>query len=143
MDGDINRAGPRPGAHVVVGPSLRASDAECEATVRRLGAAVGEGRLDLGEAEPRIASAYAARYRAELHRLVADLPDVPSDPVPAGWARVWENFVRQAWWSLACAGAVPRVAPGHAGRAVAAGLVLVLIWAAAWLLAGFAGGLVG
>jgi len=61
---------------------IRASDAERDATVERLSAAAGEGRLTLEEFSQRMGLATAARTRAELDRLVADLPaDVAVAPV--------------------------------------------------------------
>ncbi|MGY2003676.1 DUF1707 domain-containing protein [Blastococcus sp. SYSU DS1024] len=62
-------------------PVLRASDAEREAVVAQLQAAVGEGRLDLDEFAQRAESAYAAVTRAELDVLVADLPGGAPAPV--------------------------------------------------------------
>jgi hypothetical protein len=53
---------------------VRASDADREAAVVRLQAAVGEGRLDLDEFGQRADAAYAAVTRDELDRLLADLP---------------------------------------------------------------------
>jgi hypothetical protein len=52
----------------------RASDAEREAVVARLRDAAGEGRLTVEELAERIDAAYAARTRAELEPLTADLP---------------------------------------------------------------------
>ena len=56
------------------GPGIRASDAERDATVERLSAASGEGRLTLDEFSQRMDRATSARTRAELDALVADLP---------------------------------------------------------------------
>jgi DUF1707 SHOCT-like domain/Cell wall-active antibiotics response LiaF, C-terminal len=53
---------------------IRASDAEREATVERLSSATGEGRLTLEEFSQRMERATTARTRAELDRLVTDLP---------------------------------------------------------------------
>jgi hypothetical protein len=53
----------------------RASDAEREAVVARLRSAAGEGRLTVDELDERIDAAYAAKTRAELEPLTADLPD--------------------------------------------------------------------
>ncbi len=53
---------------------IRASDAERDATVERLSAATGEGRLTLEEFSQRMGRATTARTRAELDRLVTDLP---------------------------------------------------------------------
>jgi hypothetical protein len=56
------------------GQGVRASDAERDATIERLTAASGEGRLTLDEFSQRMDQASEARTRAELGRLVADLP---------------------------------------------------------------------
>ncbi len=53
---------------------VRASDAERDATVERLSQATGEGRLTLEEFSERMERATEARTRAELDRLVTDLP---------------------------------------------------------------------
>ncbi len=53
---------------------IRASDAERDATVERLSVATGDGRLTLEEFSQRMQQATSARSRAELDRLVADLP---------------------------------------------------------------------
>jgi hypothetical protein len=55
----------------------RASDSEREAVVARLRHAAGEGRLTVEELDERIDAAYAAKTRAELEPLTADLPDSP------------------------------------------------------------------
>ena len=77
---------------------IRASDAERDATIGRLSAATGDGRLTLEEFSQRMELATAARTRADLDRLVTDLPaDVAttttatagiaagSAPAPASW----------------------------------------------------------
>ena len=72
-------------------PAVRASDAEREQTVVLLQRGVGEGRLDLDEADTRMAAAYAARYRHELSALLDDLPDdggTDRAPSPTGRAAV-------------------------------------------------------
>jgi hypothetical protein len=53
---------------------IRASDAERDAALERLSAATGDGRLTLEEFSKRMDRATTARTRAELDRLVADLP---------------------------------------------------------------------
>jgi Domain of unknown function (DUF1707) len=58
------------------GPEIRASDAEREQVAAELGRAVGEGRLTLAEFSDRVGQAQAARTRAELAPLTADLPAV-------------------------------------------------------------------
>jgi hypothetical protein len=55
-------------------PGVRASDAERDATIERLSAATGDGRLTLEEFSQRMEQASSARTRAELDRLVTDLP---------------------------------------------------------------------
>jgi uncharacterized protein DUF1707 len=55
-------------------PAIRASDAEREAVAARLRTAAGEGRLEPDELDERLGIALAARTRAELDPLVADLP---------------------------------------------------------------------
>ncbi len=58
----------------VVAPEIRVSDADREGVVRRLGRAVGDGRLTVAEFEERAVAAYSARTRADLDVLVHDLP---------------------------------------------------------------------
>jgi len=53
---------------------IRASDAERDAALQRLSAATGDGRLTLEEFSQRMDRAAIAKTRAELDRLVADLP---------------------------------------------------------------------
>ena len=53
---------------------VRVSDAERESVAERLRRAHAEGRLDTTELEERVARCYAAKTRAELEPLVADLP---------------------------------------------------------------------
>lgn len=76
---------------------MRASDAERDATIERLSAAAGDGRLTLEEFSQRMDEASSARTRAELERLVADLPAdadgtpgavAARAPGPASW-NVW------------------------------------------------------
>ncbi len=78
---------------------LRASDAERERIAQMLQAAAAEGRLSPEEAGERLATASAATYREELHRLIADLPAARDlDEVePPRRPRV------AAWWLLSVA----------------------------------------
>lgn len=62
---------------------IRASDSERDHVVRIMAAAAAEGMLSLEEADQRMAAVYAARTRAELVPLTADLPD--------GGRRLMEN----------------------------------------------------
>ena len=54
--------------------NIRASDAERTAAVELLQTAVGEGRITMTEFEERTQAAFAARTRADLDVLTADLP---------------------------------------------------------------------
>lgn len=61
---------------------LRASDADREAVVDQLRAAVADGRLDMEEFDERMGRAYAAKTFGELAPLTADLvgPPAPGEP---------------------------------------------------------------
>lgn len=62
-------------------PEVRASDTERDAVITRLREAVAEGRVDAEEHTERVNAALSARTRAELDRLVVDLPEPrPDDP---------------------------------------------------------------
>jgi hypothetical protein len=54
--------------------AVRASDAEREQAVALLQRGFADGRLALAEFEERVGAAYAARTRAQLRNLTADLP---------------------------------------------------------------------
>jgi Domain of unknown function (DUF1707)/Cell wall-active antibiotics response 4TMS YvqF len=62
---------------------IRVSDAERDAVVERLSAATGDGRLTLEEFSQRMDLATAAKTRADLEPLTADLP---ADAAPVGRA---------------------------------------------------------
>jgi hypothetical protein len=55
-------------------PAIRASDADREHVARILRAAAAEGLLTLDEADERLATVYAARFRHELEPVTRDLP---------------------------------------------------------------------
>lgn len=57
-------------------PALRASDVDRERAAERLRTAATHGQLDIDELDERLTAAFAARTRAELAPLTADLPDV-------------------------------------------------------------------
>ncbi len=64
-------------------PELRASDADREQAAELLRRAAGDGRLTVDELDDRLAEAFAARTRAALELLVADV--VPGgDGMPVG-----------------------------------------------------------
>ena len=73
---------------------IRASDAERDATLERLSAATGDGRLTLEEFSQRMDRATTARTRAELYCLVADLP---TDAGPASGAVAERSPGRPSW----------------------------------------------
>lgn len=62
---------------------IRASDADRERVAAILRGAAGQGLLTLAEVDERLAAVYAAKHRAELAPLTADLPDAgrPLAPV--------------------------------------------------------------
>ncbi len=53
---------------------LRASDSDRERVAKVLNAALGEGRLTLGEVDERLAQVYAAKTLGELEPITKDLP---------------------------------------------------------------------
>ena len=63
---------------------VRASDAEREQTVALLQRGFADGRLALAELEERVGAAYAARTRAQLRDLTADLPAAEQQPPRPG-----------------------------------------------------------
>jgi hypothetical protein len=73
---------------------IRVSDAERDAAVERLSAATGDGRLTLEEFSQRMELATAARTRADLEPLTADLP---ADAAPAGSAVTSEASGPPSW----------------------------------------------
>ncbi len=80
---------PAPGA-----PALRASDAERDAAVERLKTALVEGRLADEEFDQRMRAALTARTRADLERLLADLPAAAGRAaVPAAAGQPAERFL--------------------------------------------------
>lgn len=90
-------------------PDLRASDADRERAVLTLGRAAGEGRLDVDELEERLQAAYAARTRAELERLLADVGgaidgDLAPAPAPAPRARVVRSAAAGTSWIVSIMG---------------------------------------
>ena len=66
------------------GLAVRASDAEREHTVALLQRSCADGRLTQAELEERAGAAYAARTRAQLSDLTADLPAALKKPPRSG-----------------------------------------------------------
>lgn len=120
---------------------VRASDEEREATVARLHAAVGEGRLQLFESDERVAAAYAATYRHELPALLADLPRADNrlgrlrDGAP-NWTDVWTAMVWRARLVLLGEGAAPPTAAHNRTAAVVAALTVLWLVLCAFARAG-------
>jgi hypothetical protein len=78
---------PAAGSGQDASPAIRASDRERDAATVRLQEAFAEGRLDDTEFDTRMRSALSARTRADLDRLLADLPQASpeaSRPAVAG-----------------------------------------------------------
>ena len=73
---------------------IRASDAERDATIERLSTAAGDGRLTLEEFSQRMELATSARTRADLDRLVTDLP---RDVAAAGTAVTGGTSAPASW----------------------------------------------
>lgn len=131
-------------ALAVASLSVRASNAEREATVERLHTALGEGRLELDETEKRVAAAYGSSYRSELVALLADLPATEPRGLRAGWAQVWQTIVRQAWVSVARVRGTQLTDPSRGQqRAMTIVLVAGVLWVLLCLLVGFSVGLFG
>ncbi len=78
MTTDLEPTGARPAVpvHAPAAPTaaIRASDADREHVARILRAAAAEGLLTLDEADERLATVYAARFRTELEPVTTDLP---------------------------------------------------------------------
>jgi hypothetical protein len=91
--------------------ALRASDQERDAAVQSLRRHAAAGRLSIEELEERVGAALAARTRAQLEALLADLPDARLRVGSRGRSR---------------AGAGTR---GHLRTFVAVNVGLVVLWA--------------
>jgi len=74
-------------------PALRASDSERDAVVERLKTGLVEGRLTDEEFDQRMRAALTARTRADLERLLADLPATPAGGRPAVPAKPAERLL--------------------------------------------------
>jgi hypothetical protein len=80
--------------------SVRASDSERDAAAGRLQAAFAEGRLNDAEFDERMRTALTARTRADLARLMTDLPaDAPAAPAgsqPGRFAVTFKSSLHRA-----------------------------------------------
>jgi hypothetical protein len=124
----------RPPAHPV---GVLASDAEREAVVVRLHAAVGEGRLTATEAGDRIAAVYATRYRTDL---VAPVADLPVDGVVASGPPSWQVLWAQLLWRARVVLDGPQAThpTPRQQRLVAVLSGLAAVWTTLWVLLGLA-----
>ena len=96
---------------------IRASDAERDATVERLRDAAGEGRLTLEEFSDRMDQASTAKTRAELDRLLTDLPSEAGGG-PAGRGAVATGGSGPATWHVSPIGGLNVFGPWRMGRHV-------------------------
>src|SRR5215211_2601365 len=92
--------------------TLRASDADREAAVRRLESALSEGRLTVDEFRQRAEQAYAAVTTAELTPLLADLP-ATGTPQPEIVGRRAPATLFNVFGDIRISGGAPL--PGRAG----------------------------
>jgi|SRR5215469_15596102 len=99
---------------------IRASDAERDATLQRLSAATGDGRLTLEEFSQRMDRATTAKTRAELDRLVTDLPTEAG----AASSAVAERGPGRPSWHISPIGGLSVSGPWRMERSV---IVLTLI----------------
>ena len=124
-------------ATVTPSPSLRASDADREATVARLHRALGDGLLDLDETDERVTAAYASRHRSELEPLVVDLPHRYASATAApSWAEVWASAVWRGRVTLL--GGAPEEPTSRQCRTAALLAGLVVLWLVACAFVGAA-----
>jgi Domain of unknown function (DUF1707)/Cell wall-active antibiotics response 4TMS YvqF len=107
----MSSAGDSPGGGGA-GDGIRASDAERDATVGRLSQATGDGRLTLEEFSQRMGKASTARTRAELDRLVADLP------IPAAGTAVTQSRQATPAWHIHPIGGFAVTGPWRMARHV-------------------------
>jgi hypothetical protein len=105
---------PATGDGATAGDGIRASDAERDATLERLSAATGDGRLTLEEFSQRMDRAATAKTRAELGRLVADLPTDPG----AARSAVAERGPGRPSWHISPIGGLSVSGPWRMERSV-------------------------
>ncbi len=89
-------------------PQLRASDADRERVAELLRHAAGDGQLTVHELDERLDQAYAARTRADLEPLTADLQVPPEAQVPASRTFAVRRGAGGARWLVAIMGACDR-----------------------------------
>jgi hypothetical protein len=123
------RMDPRAGA-------LRIGDAEREEACRALGEHFAAGRLTRAEFDERTTTAWAARTRAELGPLFADLPAPHADgfarPAPSGAAEAPQPRRRFPWLLWIVALIVLTAVTDVPLILLAVGLWLLLSWVRDW-----------
>jgi hypothetical protein len=82
-------------------PDLRASDADREATAKRLHFAAVEGRLDPFELDERLSAAYAAKTCKQLARLTADVTPPPPAPQMSARPVFYRSTPSANGWAIA------------------------------------------
>lgn len=82
--------------------AIRVSDAERDSVVAALSDHHAAGRLNLSELQERVEAAYRSVTRADVHRVLADLPAPRSAPTPAlaidswscaSWGGAWAPWL--------------------------------------------------
>jgi DUF1707 SHOCT-like domain len=89
-------------------PAIRASDGEREEVLRRLQDAFAEGRLGDDEFDDRMRAALAARTRADLDSLLADLPAPADSSLATAGARPGAVMPAEGRFAIAVKGWVRR-----------------------------------
>lgn len=113
-----------------VGPGLRVSDAERDAVAGELAEHLKDGRLQVAEFDERVGQAIGARTRADLDRLLNDLPRLtPAQPPVQPRARLPFPLVAIA---IFVAGMAVLGGVGHA--AASSGHPVWAIWWLWWLI---------
>jgi DUF1707 SHOCT-like domain/Cell wall-active antibiotics response LiaF, C-terminal len=96
----------RPVHQPSIAPDIRASDSERELIVTRLSEHAAAGRLTLAELEERIGLAYSSTTRADLAKLIGDLPKSAAEPVrtrrpPTRWVlSLMGTAVKKGRWRV-------------------------------------------
>jgi Domain of unknown function (DUF1707) len=88
---------------------MRAADADRQVVADRLRVALDEGRLDLHEYDERLSRAYAAKTYGDLDRLLADLPAVPHQRMPAEPVAQIPQHVTAQWLAQVWSSWMPAV----------------------------------
>jgi hypothetical protein len=119
---------------------VRVSDVDRKAVQDRLHQAHADGEIDLAEFDVRVRDAWQAKSRAELARVVADLPQVRSGTPPvnrgAGYVAmrvlttIWLSLsvVNMVIWAILCVTLGDLVYPWWLWVAIPPGSALAVLW---------------